>query len=289
MKRIVLVFLLLVFIACPLLEAGNKSDKLQPKWLTHSLPESASGTYTFIRAHGTGSSIAGAKQSAFVAMSQKLEIERGLTINTNVSISEKTTQSQHSTRTTFQQEITLDVSENGRQMKIVCREIDDYWEYKRGEYHIDVLYTVTNTNAYGGSYDDEISVTANYGATGFLSIVPGLGQIVKGSKAKGCLIIAGEIAAAGGILLFENNRASYIKKMIEQPKYASQYNSLANESETARNICIGTAAAIYVYNLIDAFAVTGAKRVVVRSKSYNLSLQPYADINSVGLGLALKF
>lgn len=274
---------------CTLSYAGDKSDNLKPKWVTQVLPESKSGTYTFVRSHGEGSSLAGAKQMAFVSMSQKLEIERGLTVNTSVQTREKLYQNQHSSGSEYEQEIVLDVTEKGHQLKIVCREIDEYWVESKGKYEVDVLYTVTDKNSYGGSYDDKITVTTKYGAAGFLSIIPGVGQIYKGSIAKGSLILAGEVAAAGGILLCENTRASYVKKMQEQPKHAAEYNSLADTWETGRNICIGAAAAIYVYNLIDAFASNGAKHVIVQKGRTSLSMAPVTYDNGAGIGLALKF
>lgn len=269
--------------------AGLKSDRLKPKWVTQSLPESKSGTYIFVRSHGQGASLAGAKQQAFVAMSQKLEIERGLTVNTNIQIREQLSQNQASTSSEYKQEITLDVTENGHQLKIVCREIDDYWQVSHGKYEVDILYTVTNTNSYGGSYDDEIFVTAKYPGAGFMSLIPGVGQFYKGSVVKGSLILAGELAAISGIVLSENTRASYIKKMSEQPKHAAEYNSLADSWETSRNVCIGAAAAIYVYNLIDAFTAIGAKYIVVQNGRVAISAVPYVDAYSIGMGIALKF
>lgn len=180
--------------------AASKSNKLKPQWVTRVLPESKSGTYIFVRSHGQGSSLAGAKQQAFVSMSQKLEFERGLTVNTSIQVREQLSQSQSSTSAEYKQEITLDVTENGHKLKIVCREIDDYWEVSNGIYEVDILYTVVNSNIYGGSYDDKITVTTKYGAAGFLSFIPSVGQFYKGSVVKGSLILAGEIAAAGGII-----------------------------------------------------------------------------------------
>lgn len=266
---------------------AKKSDRLKPKWLTQTLPESKSGTYMFVRSHGQGRTLAGAKQMAFVSMSQKLEVERGLTVTTDVKVSEELSYSGSSSGSDYRQEITLNVVESGRKLEIVCREIDDYWVLKGDVYEVDVLYTVTDKSSYGGSYDDEISITTRYGAAGFLSVIPGGGQFYKGSVAKGSLILAGSVAAAGGIILCENTRASYIKKMIEQPKYAAEYNALADRWETGRNVCIGAAAAIYVYNLIDAFLSDGAKRVVVRSN--RVKVTPYADSKSMGLSLAFNF
>lgn len=269
--------------------ANSRSDKVKPKWITQEVPTSKSGTYIFVSSHGQGSSIAGAKQQAFVAMAQRLEQERGLTVNTSLQISEKLSQNQSITADQFHQEIVLDVTEKGHQLKIVCREIDDYWIESNGRYDVDVLYSVTDKNSGGGSYEDEIIVTAKYGAAGFLSIIPGVGQMYKGSITKGCLILGGEIVAAGGVVLCENTRASYIKKMQEQPKHASEYNSLADTWETSRNICIGAAAAIYIYNLIDAFASNGAKHIQIKNRSISLSSSPYADDRSYGISLAFHF
>lgn len=290
-KTVNIFFICLVALICCQTNALaiSRSDKLKPKWVTHALPESKSRSYIFVRAHGQGASLAGAKQQAFVSMSQKLEVERGLTVNTNVKIREQLSQTQSLTNSEYLQEITLDVIENGRELKIVCREIDEYWEISKGLYEVDILYTVTNKNALGGSFDDKIVVTSNYGVAGFLSIIPSVGQFYKGSVVKGSIILAGEIAAVGGILLCENTRASYKKMMIEQPKHASEYNTLCDKWETGRNIAIGAAAAIYVYNLIDAFASIGAKRVVVQSGNMSLSTLPYFDKDVVGISLALKF
>lgn len=287
LKQVCLCLLLFIF---PLTVQGiEKSDKIKPKWLTQEVPESKSGTYIFVKAHGMGASIAEAKQIAFVDLSQKLESERGMTINTNLEISEILTQKSTSTNTEYKQEITLDVNEQGRLIRITCREIDDYWVKSDGKFYIDILYTVTLNNAYS-SYDDDIKITNKYGAAGFLSIIPGVGQMYKGSYKKGIGILAGEIIAAGGILLCENTRTSYVKKMVEQPQYASEYNTRADSWETGRNICIGVAAALYVYNIIDAFTSNGAKRVIVKKKNTpSLSFVPYSDIKSSGFTIKLNF
>jgi hypothetical protein len=271
------------------LYAKEKSDKLKPKWVTHALPESKSGTYFFVKSMGMGATLAGAKQQAFVSMAQMLEQERGLTVNTSVQVMEKITQNQYEHNAEYPQEIEMEVIEKGHQLKIVCREIDQYWIYDDGKYEVHVLYTVADKNRYGGSYDDKITLTSKYGAAGLLSVIPSVGQFYKGSYVKGGLILGGEIIAAGGIILCENTRASYIKKMHEQPKYAVEYNSLADSWETGRNICIGVAAAIYVYNLIDALVTPGARRVKVEPSRVTFAPVPYADNNSIGIGIAMKF
>ena len=290
---VLLVLIVLLFKSQPLFAGNSRSDNLKPKWITHELPDNRSNTYVFVRAYGRGSSIVLAKQAAFVEMTQKLETERNLTINTTLKVGEVMIQEsayhRNRQKSESRQEIVMEAIEKGRKLQIVCREIDDYWVKRNGIYEVYVLYTVTDKNSYGGSYDDTIQVTARYPGAGFMSVVPSVAQFYKGSTVKGSLILGGEILAIGGIILCENTRASYIKKMHEQPKYATQYNSLADSWETGRNICIGTAVAIYAYNLIDAFVAKGAKRVVVKKNRTTFSAMPYTDSQSVGMALALKF
>ncbi|MBQ2027290.1 MAG: hypothetical protein II214_05270 [Alistipes sp.] len=289
MKRIFsLLIIFLILCGVQSVSAAHKSDRLKPKWVTHTLPKSESNTYFFVMAHGVGSSIEAARQSSFIHLSRKLEDEHGLVINTHYkqhSHSETTTKSSTGHRTS---DITIIAEEQGRKINIGCRIVDEYWESKGFQYEMYVLYAVSRGYR-GASYSDSIVVTAKYPGAGFLSVVPSVAQFYKGDNLKGGLILGGEVLAAGAILLCENNRASYIKKMKEQPKYAKEYNSLADQWETGRNISIGAAAAIYVYNLIDGFVAKGAKRVVVKKQRVQFSAAPYTDSQSVGMSLALKF
>ena len=107
--------------------------------------------------------------------------------------------------------------------------------------------------------------------------------------AKGTAILCGEAACAVGVVVCENQRASYHKKMKEQPRHAQTYNSKADNWESGRNICIGAAAALYVYNLIDAVAAKGARRVTVRRVRQSLSLQPVMSTSCTGMSLAWRF
>ena len=270
---------------------ADESHPYKPKWITHKLPNSKSETYIFISAYGEGSSLDMAKQNALVDLSFRLEAERGIIVN---SMIRSKTKEQYSSvlqdNYYFESnEFEMEVEEKGRELNFVSRVIDEYWERESYGYKIYVLYAIANKNDRGRSYDDEITVTAKYGAAGLLSVIPGVGQFYKGTNAKGIAVVAGEVAAISGILLCENTRASYKKKMFEQPKYASIYNSRMDTWETARNLCIGAAGVVYVVNLIDALATKGANRVVVKKKKIDLSLRPYASTYGNGLGLALSF
>ena len=285
MRSFILIILCLFSVS--VLEAKKKSDPYKPKWVTHKLPESKSGTYSFISSYGEGTTLDAARQKALANLSSRLEVERGLRVSSVLSSKMKETFSSIENENCFTEttEIDMVVEERGKEINIICRVVDEYWEKDRNGYKIYVLYTVVDKKSYGGSYNDKIIVTSKYGAAGFLSVIPGAGQFYKGANFKGTAIIASEVATIAGILICENTRSSYRKKMIEQPKHAAEYNSRMDTWETARNICIGAAATIYVVNLIDAFCTKGAKRVKVEKNSNNISLRPFADMNSVGVAL----
>lgn len=265
MKKFISVFFIAMMF-CTVASASDKSDKIKPRWVSTSIPESKSNTYIFERAYAEGGTLDEARLKALQNLSMRLEKEHNLHLNSN------------------------DLNS-----KEVCRTVDEYWVRKDGVVKIYVLYTIPKymlpgyTGKLGNSYDDEIKVTTNYGARGFLSIVPGVGQMYKGSTGKGVFFLSVEIASAVGIVLCENNRATYVNKSIEQPKFKKEYIERANNWETGRNIAIGVAGAVYVWNLIDAFVAKGGKRIVVKKNSANLSVSPVATSNGAGVGVKLNF
>ena len=116
-----------------------------------------------------------------------------------------------------------------------------------------------------------------------------MGQLYKGSTAKGLSILGGEAALAAAIVLCENTRASYVKKMREQLAHAKTYNSKADNWETGRNVCIGAAVALYIYNLVDAAIANGAKRGRIQSGQKYLSMTPVTGTECNGLALTFHF
>lgn len=90
------------------------------------------------------------------------------------------------------------------------------------------------------------------------AFVPGLAQLnreQKGQKIKGGLIIASEALTIGGIALSQSMRNINIKKMnsTNNASLKKMYADKANTYTTVRNISIGAAAAVYVWNVLDAF------------------------------------
>ena len=97
-------------------------------------------------------------------------------------------------------------------------------------------------------------------------------------------------AAVAGIIIC-NNEANTAEKNIKlEPKYAKHYEDKKSNWETGRNICIGAAAAIWIYNMIDAAVAKGARRVEVKpaGRSY-VSLTPALNTDYAGFSLSYNF
>ena len=266
----------------------HKSDNLRPKWLTSSLPSPKTSSYIFLDASGSGNTLEEARQNSLVNLSSRLEHERGIIIKSSIKASSNVTRENGIRNNNSSRTFRMECEENGKNIIMTTRCIDEYWEYKNDNYICYVLYTVADNNFQGGSYDDDIYLTTAYGAKGMLySFIPGVGQLHKGSKTKGLLIMASEIVAIGGIIYTENERASYESKMRSQPKFAKKYKTNVDNFETARNCCIGAAAAIYIYNLIDALVAPGARRVVVKQRHLNIA--PMAYQGYTGFSLTYNF
>ena len=272
--------------------AQTASDKMKPRWITSALPENISPSYTFISASGTGGSLEEARQRTFVNLTTKLEHERGIKVSSSVKVQSSSQRiggrrSQQSSQT-FQMECT----EDGKNITLNTRVIDEYWEReKSGSYTCYILYTVADNNFSGGSYDDDIRLTTSYGAKGFfMSLIPGVGQLYKGSKLKGGLILGGTAACAGMIIASESMRSSYIKKMQEKPVHKAFYNDKADLWCNVRNGFIGAAAALYIYNLIDAAVAPGRRRVIVKKgKTVHFGFVPTWEKNMTGMSLVMNF
>ncbi len=268
--------------------AADRSDNLKPRWVTSALPTPKSSGYIFISSQGSGKTLEEARQMALVNLTSKLEHERGLVVSSHVKVEKK---SERNSAPRKNSEFTLEASEKGKQINLVCRVVDEYWERNHGSYLVTELFTVNDTSRPGqGSYNDNIKLTTSYGAAPvFYSLIPGVGQFYKGSNLKGGLILGGSAVGAAAIIMTENQRAIYARKMKEHPQHIDFYRNKKANWELGRNIAIGATAALYVYNLIDAAVAPGRRRVVVSKRNYDYSIVPFVYDEGLGVSLALNF
>lgn len=169
-------------------------------------------------------------------------------------------------------------------LTVKSRIIDEYAEHRgSGDWEV---YLLVQT-AKNPSYDFEaVSVTDQYPFSA-RAFVPGMQQFYKGQTGKGIAFIVGEVASIGGIIVAESMRADYSNKAAIETNAQRKINDIdnANTMQTTRNIFIGAAAAVYVWNVIDAIVSKGNRHVEVR----DLALLPYASPDGFGLALSYHF
>ena len=261
----------------------------KPKWVNNT-PKEQNDTYRFIVVESHGHSIAEARTEAKQRLAENEQLRRAVTVSSNFGNLQQVDQLivNGKMTETINNSITIETKISGQDYRLQACPVDEYMEQTDGKVKLYTLYMV-------GVADqvrfDQVYKTTSYGATpALMSIVPGLGQFYKGSTVKGICMLGGVAAFGIGALFCENERADYKNKMKEQPKFAKDYNTKANNYETARNICLGTAAAVWVYNIIDAAAAKGARRIIVKpaTGSY-LSVHPVATPTAVGFSLSYNF
>lgn len=172
-----------------------------------------------------------------------------------------------------------------------CIFIDEYWErYDDGEYRLFSLYAVSIPNI--KPQFDTYTLSTHYKPSEGLvrSLIPGWGQIYKGSKIKGGLIIVGEALGIGGIVTCYSMKSSYEKLIKEDSKHAKDYSLSADMWQNIGYGCIAFTAAVYIYNLIDAAVAPGARRVIVLPRQQSITLAPSISYDgSVGVAMRYKF
>lgn len=263
MKNAVLsLVFLLVSVASNEMVAQQKSAKLKPQWITHSVP-AESLFHFFTDAYGESTTLDGARQRSFVNLTTKLEHERGIVVNSRFS------GRTHMSRDTYTktEQFDMECVEHGKEISVICKTVDEYWEKtEAGLYKCHLLYAVANSSDSGYAHE-HISVTSSYGIRGLWRsmLVPGWGQMHKGAYVKGSVILGGTIALAGGIIFTENMRQSCLMQMSQthSAPVIKQLSANMTNWSVGRNVCIGAVAALYAYNLVDAVVAPGARRVVV--------------------------
>lgn len=261
----------------------------KPAWVGNT-PKELNYTYKFVEVTSEGSTLESARAEAKDLLADNTQLQEGVRVyrktheHTDLDKQRvnggKLSESVHKT-------IAIDLTIDGERFDLQAVRVDEYSERRNGIYVLHTLYMVALCE---DPVFDRTYLTTKYGAAPVLmSVIPGLGQWYKGSKGKGIALFASEAVAVGGILVCENQRASYVKKMKEQPKFLKEYNRKADNWETGRNICIGVAAGVWVYNIVDAAVAKGARRVVVsKAGGRGVAMAPFATPEG-GAGVSLSY
>ena len=279
-----LIALLLAAISFTTVTAGSGK---KPKWVDNTSylnDQRINKSYNFIVALSHGSSPTEAENGKMKALAGKIA-------NTDTYMIDESLESENVQGKVAKSSVTYREKITNQQVtkKFYHTQVDEYWERVGGECYLYTLYAVSTQDE--EPVFDRFSTTTSYGTTPVLmSIIPGVGQMYKGSTVKGICMLAGVAACGLGALFCENQRSDYKNKMKEQPQFAQSYNNKAKNYETARNICLGATAAVWIYNLIDAAVAKGTRKIVITpAKDSYWSVHPVATPTSAGVSIAYNF
>lgn len=265
---------------------------LKPKWL-RSTPVASNNTYVFIPISVTANNLTEGRNTAI----QQLTIDRNLLNTLRVQTDIKTisnTQLKDSTdgfSETTEFNMLSVTTFSGEAFNLRAETVDYYYDSEAQTYS--VLFRVALSEA---PVFDRINVSSEYGfSAGWRSlVVPGWGQIFKGSPIKGGVLLGGTALFTGCIIFSETSRSNYITqtKQTHDVNLIRQYSASAQNMATFRNVCIAGAAAVYLYNIVDALAARGAKRVIFLDKNANnhITLSPAPNnLGGISIFTSLSF
>ena len=259
----------MVGLVCPAIAFGqDASDPFRPKWL-QKVPYPTNSTFIYQTITSSAYSLEDARKNTILEMFEDAGMKGGVAIVSDYNSIQKVSQVWENGRLieTISKDFVENTKSKSSDVKLHASLIDEYWKKDAsGLYHVYRLYAKSELGKM--PLYDNVELTTSYAsdpATWGLSLIPGAAQMHKGSYLKGGLIMGGSVALAGGLVAFESMRSAYIAKISQthSAEVKKEYNNRAGNCATARNICIGGLAALYVYNIVDAFVAPGARRIIV--------------------------
>lgn len=286
MKLRIILFVPILMLFCGNISAQKAiSDKIRPQW-TKRMPVSTNGTFCYEIITATGKTLNSARNAALAELVSNSGLQNGVVAVSDHEATETLSQKWENGKLTerIEHEGRTNTSLKGSEMVLHIKDIDEYWKMdSRGNYNITKLYARSETGITPAF--DNVRKTAHYGVRGLWRslIIPGWGQFHKGSYAKGGIMLGGCALTAAGIIFCESMRKDCYAKTAQthDANLLRRYSAQAANYATARNICIGAAAALYLYNLIDAVAAPGARRLIITPVAYS--------DNSLGISASLNF
>ena len=294
-NRILSVILLSAMAFCVF--AGDKSDGIRPRWM-HSVPVPSNNSFIYTVERSVGSSLKEAREGCLSGLLQGAGFEKGGSVTSDY----KTHDEEHSVSVNGHSQ---DVSEShfiansvikGKEVQFQGMKIDEYWERgDDGRYYLTTLFARSQIDRTPDF--DNVCLTSQYGLRGLWRsvIIPGWGQLYKGSTLKGGLILGGTALSVAAIIYTDCMRADY-NNTIGKTHNADNKREYANRRDnftTGRNICIGVLGALYVYNIVDAIVAPGARRIETspskgRRMSYTIC-PGVTDDGGIGLCAEIRF
>ena len=184
-----------------------------------------------------------------------------------------------------------------QEMSVVyAKLVDEYQTYLdiaggSFDYEVDQLFAISEKDI--TPHFDSFEVTRKYNQLPMaMSLVPGLGQIYKGQKAKGFTIMGVEAVMIGSIILTTTQINRYIRYRSDDMENASSWDSKISTYKSIRTASAIVGGALYLYNILDAAFAKGVPHVLIKEnnkKSVDISFMPVLTPESTGIGILVTF
>ena len=284
MKNIITLFILL-FSTTIFSQKTNLVGKLP--WVNGNLP-SNSLNYNYKVTQGDGTTLEEAQTQALEALIFQLGSEQGFSVSSQTMINTQSVVKNN------KEDYSMDFQEktiiNQDEFKAIFSKIDEYFE-ETVDLMGNKIYRTWQLFVTGPSANQsipKINYTNRYGMNdaGYRSLlVPGWGQFYKKNNTKGFLFLVGAAGSIGGFMYADNKHSFNMNRSLETNDLTlkKQFVQKAGDFTTIKNITLGAAAAIWIWNIVDATSSEGATKYA-QNKPVKFNI--VSDKNS---SLALNF
>jgi hypothetical protein len=266
---------------------ASHPDKLP--WVDGVFP-AKKGAFEYRVARGEGATLSDARNDAFNGLLADLGNKAGVTVNSQTLAEIKSSLNYNAGVENYQESstnvTTHKIDREG--FKASFTKVSEYYEYSRGRYLLWELYEVSSGAAFTAVIPE---YTTHYGGTALWRsmILPGWGQFHKKKVGKGVTFLTTEAAVISGLVFCEIKRSDNWRKSSETTNIniAKEYRNRADSWELRRNIFVGVAAGVYLWNVLDAALAKGKLKYAWVPENLNL----YANESNgyYYCGLSVKF
>lgn len=185
---------------------------------------------------------------------------------------------------------------NGQPEVIYAKLVDSFKKFEdypdgSSDYNVWQLFAISEPDVYPDF--DEFIIKDKYSMAPLgMSIIPGLGQIYKGQKAKGYTLLGVEAAMVASIIFATTQANHWNNLAYKHPEVFDSYQSKADSFRAWRTFCFIAGGGLYVYNLLDAALSKGARYIQIKRKNepaVQVSLFPSVTLDSPGFTIGLRF
>ena len=282
MNRLLLLFFMIVALGPVAAAQGSKRNydiSQAPPWVSGKLP-SGNSKINFKIVFGEGESYDAARKASYSLLVNEIAMEHGASISTTAK--NEINQSIENGAIDLKQEFSATTVIEYDNFKTTVTKVDEYSEIHQDE-HQERRYAVWQLYAVDSPLASNIQLnyTNKYGAeTALMSIIPGGGQFYKQQYVRGALFLGSEVLAVGSMIYFQDRYNYDMKCSKETPILDLQieYNKMAQQQAMYRNIAIGAAAAIWVWNILDATLSSGRPHYANKGFKFTASSTQQNDI-----------